>query len=164
MPKDEQISGAPYPIQISGKTYRARTLTDKDYDELNAWVRWKFTQESKDTIDKMTLMQEDRREMLSATMLAASQVTFNSIEGSRIANDTSEGFARVGWQMIHHYHPKLTIEQFTKSVCDEDPSITSENLRQINEAFIYLNIGPLDDDADDESEPGEDSDELSKSN
>ena len=157
MPKDEQITGAPYPIKVNGKEYRARTLTDRDFDELTAWVRWKFVEDSKKIIDSMALPREDRQEMMTSTMLAASQVSFNSVEGSRIANGSTEGFARVGWQMIHHYHPKMTVEDFIKEVSDEETYI--ENLEQINQAFIYLNIG-----GKDESEDEGDSDDSEKSN
>ena len=46
MATDNQISGAPYPMKIGGVSYRARTLTDKDYDELNSYVRATFIEES----------------------------------------------------------------------------------------------------------------------
>jgi len=161
MPKDFQISGAPVPLNISGVTYRARTLTDKDYDELSAWVRYRFMEDAKSSIDSMSLIKEERQEMLTAAMLASSQVTFNSVEGSKIINTNTRGVARVGWQMIHHYHPGISIEEFLEKVTDcgsEDKII--ESIREINRVFIDMNIGSTD---DEESESEEDSDKEPKS-
>ncbi|GAG21904.1 unnamed protein product, partial [marine sediment metagenome] len=82
MPKPEQISGASIPMKIGNTTYQARTLSDKDYDELHAYCRFKFIEESKLSIDSMLLSKEARQEMLTSVMLASSSVTFNSPEGS----------------------------------------------------------------------------------
>ena len=116
MPKDEQISGAPIPMKIGETTYRARTLSDKDFDELNAWVRFKFLQEALDTISMLAVNESRRAALEKNAILGSSSVTFNSSEGSRIINNTVEGIAKVGWQMIIHYHPGLKFEEFLKEV------------------------------------------------
>ena len=166
MPKPEQISGAGIPMSIGGTMFKARTLSDRDYDELNAWVRWRFLEDQKEAIDKMALIREDRQEMLTSAMLASSQVTFNSPEGSRIANSNIYSFARVGWQMIHHYHPQVSLEEFeAKVVGDESDAHKIKSMHEINRVFIYLNIGTQEDDEDiKEAEGTEDSEVKSKSN
>ena len=160
MAKPEQISGASIPMKIGNKTYQVKTLSDKDYDELHAYCRFRFIEEGKESIDSMPLSKEERQEMLTSLMLASSQVSFNSVEGSRIINLSTEGIARVGWQMAKANHPQLSIEEFTKEVIgDESQGHLVSTLSSINEAFIYLNIG-----SDEGSEPEEDSDKEPKSN
>ena len=63
MATNNQISGAPIPMRIGSTSYRARSLTDKDFDELNAYCRWKFIEESKTSINQMRQSVEDRTEM-----------------------------------------------------------------------------------------------------
>ena len=167
MATNNQISGAPYPMKIGGVSYRARTLSDKDYDELNSWTRWKFIEEAMEAIDKMPLVKERRQEMVTATMLAAAVVTFNSAEGSRIINRSTEGFARLGWQMIHHYHSKVTFEEFLSQVKgdkdqneDQNEDHTIECMGSINNAFIALNLSGSDEEGDiDENDKTKEPDE-----
>ena len=167
MPTDNQISGAAYPMKIGAISYRARTLSDKDYDELNAWTRWKFVEESKASIDKMPLIKEDRQEMLTSTMLAASVVTFNSAEGSRIINRSTEGFARLGWQMVQHYHPNINFEEFLEQVKGSESKNGDQNehtincMSSINDAFIALNISDPAEDVDSVPENKVESDKAS---
>jgi hypothetical protein len=161
MPKPEQISGAAVPMKIGNKTYQARALSDKDYDELHAYCRFKFIEEGKESINSMPLTKESRQEMLTALLLASASVSFNSAEGSRIINLSNEGVSRVGWQMVKVNHPQLSIEEFTEEVVgDESQSHLMSTLSSIHEVFIYLNIGSSEDNGS-EAEGDSDSDEKS---
>jgi hypothetical protein len=167
MPRPEQISGASIPMKVGNKVFNAKALSDRDYDELNAYCRFKFVENGKDAIDEMFLGRESRQEMLTSLMLASSQVTFNSAEGSKVINTSTDGIARVGWQMIKDNHD-VAIEEFTKLVRgDESEGHLMSTLSNINQAFIYLNISPpedtKDDEDDDKSESEEDSDKEPKS-
>jgi hypothetical protein len=151
-------------MKIGGVSYRARTLTDKDYDELNAYVRATFIEESLKAIDDVLLTKEDRLELKKAALLAASNVTFNSTEGSRIINKSTAGVARLGWQMIHHYHSNISIEDFDKMVRGEDENNEEylyDSLVNIHDAFVELNFSK--EDEEDDKEPEEGSDEKKKS-
>ena len=157
MPKDEQISGAPIPMKIGGEIFRARTLSDIDFDELNAYVRFRFIEEGRDSISRLSLPSESRQEMMTSLLLASSQVSFNSPEGARLINQSTEGMSRVGWQMIHHFHPKESVEEFLEKVKgDESDGHLISSLSEINRVFIYLNISIDNDDENGDKEKNED--------
>ena len=161
MPKPEQISGAPIPMKIGNTTYRAKTLSDRDYDELSAYCRFKFLEHKKVDIDALPLTKEERQEMLTSAMLASEQVNFNSPEGSKIINSSREGIARVGWQMCTAFHPNVTYEEFLKEFLgDESDGQLVASYSEVNRVFIYLNIPSKEDLSEDEG----DSDKEPKSN
>lgn len=161
MAKPEQISGASIPMKIGNKEYQAKTLSDKDYDELNAYCRFKFIEEGKESVDRMRLPKDARQEMLTSMLLASSQVTFSSAEGAKIINSSNEGIARTGWQMIKANHEFISLEEFTREVIgDESQGHLMSTISSIYEAFHYLNVGDNDDVSEDEG----DSDKEPKSN
>ena len=165
-----QLTGAGYPMEIHGKKYSARTLTDKDHAELDGYVQNELMRVARDSL-LPDMTQEERREQLSVALLTVGGLSWSSGDGYRIMGSL-KGMSRLGWQMIKHYHPQLSFGQFYEYVVsDKDaegkriPRIKEEiqkAIDSIDETFLVLNTSySKDGEMDAESE--EDSAEDSKS-
>lgn len=155
MPTNGQLSGASYPLSIGGKTFKARALSDKDFDELDAYTRSVFLKQIKSAILLAAETDREYNELLKNALLTSSLVTLNSVEGSKIVNGTAAGCYRVGWQMITFNHPQVTLEEFTELAKKDSVS----SIDEIHTVFSILNIQ----DEEDSSEEQEASEESSKS-
>ena len=96
-------------IKLNGKTYFASKLTDLDIQELDIFVRQSFMESVYSTLPK-NLPSEDRDQAIAIAQVTCARMTFMSGEGSRIMG-TIPGMTRLTWQMLHHNHPDLTVEE-----------------------------------------------------
>lgn len=142
MSTDVQLTGAGYPLPIHGKEYLARTLTDRDHAELDAYVQSEIMKITRATLeDSMT--QAERQEYISAGLLAVSGLTWGSNEGRRVMASV-KGMCRLCYQMIKYYHPKEefnTLYEYVRRVNNEDREIeeVQKVIDTIDEAFLVLN-------------------------
>lgn len=114
MPTSNQLTGAPIPMKIKNGTgkiqeFKASTLTDYDYAELDAFVQDEIVDISRRRLED--LLPSERQELMSAAIKAAAGVTWSSPEGLRILN-SRKGSIRMGWQMVKEHHPELDFNSF----------------------------------------------------
>ena len=165
MATDVQLTGAAYPLKIHGKEYSARTLTDKDHAELDAYVQSELMRVARETLTS-DMTTEERREQLSAALSIVEGLSWGSVEGRRVMSSL-KGMTRLGWQMIKHYQPKLEFEVFYEHLIkyngvERDNSDIQDAINKIDETFLILNTsytktGELDIDAEVEGDSAEDS-------
>lgn len=136
MATDTQLQGAGVPLFISGKEFSARTLTDRDYTEINEYIKSEVVNIAYNTIKQQDLVQYERQELLSAAILAATQVNWFTTEGTHIMN-TPKGMARLAWQMIKFYHPRTSFKSLHDLFVTADH--IQENIDRVNQVFDQLN-------------------------
>lgn len=118
-------------IKLDGETYFASPLSDKDIQELDLYVRQQFMSSVYDTLPK-GLDQADKDHAIQQAQITCARMTFMSGEGSRIIS-TVPGMTRLTWQMLHHNHPDLTIEELYKKL------MSPANINAVNEKFREVN-------------------------
>lgn len=151
------LSGASFPLHISGKEFAAYSLRSKDYDELSAYIQSKVLEVALAAIPS-TLLQSERAEWQQAAIRAAASSGWGTSEGIRIMN-TVEGYWRLGWQMVRKENT-ISFEDFVRICLHKDEEVQKKNLEEIDSVFVVLNTDLEEEDAD---EPEEGSSETSKS-
>ena len=157
MPTAAQLTGASSPLRINGREFKARTLTDRDYVELDEYIQHKLLEKEKILIDKMNLSSADRMEMTQAALKNAAVASWATNEGAKIMG-TIEGTARLGYQMVAARHSQLSFEEFYEHM-NKSNDLLGLAIREINDVFMKLNTTPEEDSGNSE----EDSQEKDKS-
>lgn len=136
MATDTQLTGADYPLKLSGMEFKARTLTDRDSEEINTYIQSKVIETGKMAITSETspIM---RKEVLTAAISAATGLTWGSAEGSRVMA-TIEGMCRLAWQMIKHGNA-IEFEKLMDHIRGKGPEILRVNMEEIDSVFMILN-------------------------
>ena len=151
-----QLQGAGTPLIISEVEYQARTLTDRDYTEIDEYIKSEIVNIAYTAMRNNNLLPSDRQEMLSASLLAATKVNWFTDEGNHIMS-SAKGMARLAWQMIKHFQPKLLFSKFLEEFKKTEYLV--ENMQRTQQVFEDLNYVK----EDKEVESSEDSTENTKS-
>ena len=130
------VTGAPAPITVGGRELRMSPLTDKEYEEVNNWLRAKVIKTARAAFtDDMT--PAERSEILQAAILASRSLTFvNATEMFEL--DRLEVMARVLHQGVVRNHPDVTIE-WLKDEFKKNPDAMVEAIQVWSE----VNIGDM---------------------
>ncbi len=146
MPTDTQLTGASVTMMISGQKYSARTLTDKDFAELDEYIQFCIIETARKA--SQFLSPQERKESLAAAILAATGVRWSGEEGSKVFN-TVAGASYLTWAMIKHNH-KVTSETFEEIFSQEKYLV--DNITEMDRVFIKLNTET--ESSDDEKDEG----------
>jgi hypothetical protein len=133
MATDTQLQGAMAPLIISGKEFPAKTLTDRDYTEIDEYIKSEILAIAYSTMRQQELLPSERQEILSAAILAATKVSWYSSEGIYTMN-TPKGMARLAWQMCK---PGMPFNKFLAIFRTEGE--IQENITRTNVIFDQLN-------------------------
>lgn len=146
---NSSLSGATWPLKISGKEFEATPFTDKDYDELDNYIQAKIISIAKKQLN--TFVGSERAEFLQASIKAAASSGWGTLEGAKIIG-TIEGSLRLGWQMVKA-KSKITFEAFYALGVQEQ--FMQENIQEIDIVYGQLNFKKDDSDSKEESEEKE---------
>lgn len=147
MPTDTQLTGGTMPFVVSEQTFKARPLTDRDYAELDEYVRAHIINTARKVA--ANLSEKERRELLAAAVLAATGLRWTSEEGAKVLN-TLEGAAYLSWLMVKHSHKNVPFNAFYE-VFSQD-SFVESNLIELDRVWATLNLPEEDEDEDSTSD------------
>jgi hypothetical protein len=142
------LTGASYPLKISGKEFEASAFSERDYDEIDLYIQSKIIEVAKRNLD--SLYPSERTQFLQAAIKAAASSGWGTEEGNRIML-TVEGALRLGWQLVKK--TGISWEDFHELGRKEDQ--LTNNLLNIDIAYGKLNFS-------NNGEDGEDSPDDSK--
>lgn len=127
------MTAASVPLTLKdGTQFRFSPLTDKDVDELEAWVRHRIVHLARESLTAEASAAE-REETLTIALTEATKVSIYSPEYAQLLA-TVPGMLRILWQSLKREHPELTEEKLRHYISDP------ENIMLINEAFAAVNI------------------------
>jgi len=149
---NSSLSGATYPLIISGREFAASPFTDKDYDELDNYIQSKLIGIAKKQLS--SFYGTERAEFLQAAIKAAASSGWGTQEGAKIIS-TTEGAARLGWQMVRA-KSKISFEEFYVLVVQQEH--IQANIQEIDIVYGQLNFK-----AEEETDSKEESAEKTKS-
>lgn len=124
------LTNASIPIFLNGEEYKARCPEDKDYTELNEWLKGKFIKVAREACKDLPPI--DRREMLEIAIKAAMGVTWVSDEGHSLVNSV-DGIAYIAFIMLRSQNPTVTYE-WLQEACSRD-----YNVEEVGRVFNYFN-------------------------
>ena len=99
-------TAAPVEIEIGGKRYWMTPLVDRDYGELDRWIRARTVAMARDSLSDRPTVGEVKLTMDEAFRSA---LGMSCLEEPRLLAG-AEGFARVVWQMLRAKHPNVAFE------------------------------------------------------
>lgn len=103
-----QATAAPTELRINGDVYRIKPLRDRDYGELEQWLRSKAMDAARENLNGFS--GEDRRTLLSLAYDKASRMSVTSPDAMEILL-SREGAARLVWLGVRQEHPDVKLEQ-----------------------------------------------------
>jgi len=130
---DAQLFDAAIEFPIGDEIYYASRFTDKDFGDLDQWIKSKYINMAYDASDlaietasnerERTAALSRRKEMTDAALLSATSIGWGSDEGWNVIM-TNEGMIRLGFQFCRKRHPQLKFKEFnTEARKDIDKSI-----------------------------------------
>lgn len=123
-------------MHISGKEFKASTLNDLDYVELDEYVQYEMICIARKSA--MNLPTDERQETIQAAIKASAGIRWSSAEGSRILT-THKGMMRLGYQMVTRNHKRLTFDEFLTLAFSKGREGTFENVKEIDRVYVKLN-------------------------
>lgn len=124
------LTNACVPMFLNGRELKARCPEDKDYTELNEWVKSRFIVLAREACKSLPPI--DRREMLDIAIRAVMGVTWISEDGQRIVNST-DGIAYIAYVMLRDQNPDITYE-WLQEACSRE-----YNIEEVGRVFNYFN-------------------------
>lgn len=128
-----QVTAAPFPITMGGKTYNMSPLTDKDIDEIDNWLKATYLQTAR--LGLVGLTPSEREELLGIALDKARALTFTSRDGAKIAS-TIEGTTRVLWQGLKKNHPEISYDEFKADIFKLKNTSPAQLAAEISESMV----------------------------
>lgn len=115
------LTNAKVPIFLDGKEYLAQCPKDRDFTELNEWIRSRYIKLAR--MSGIGLSRVDRDELLSVAIRTAMRVRWSDDDGLSVIN-TPEGIAKICYMMISAAVPY-------ENLCEmmNDPDNVNETIR-----------------------------------
>lgn len=136
---DSKLFDSSWPMTIGNVEYSASIFTDRDYGDLDNWIRATYISNSFKSAEQLEKSDDSEDiskgfEIRKFTLGEAPNVGWRTFEGINIMG-TKEGILRIGWQMIRKRHPQVQFKDF-KLEAEKDiiKSMTDINLvdKQLN--------------------------------
>jgi len=137
-------TAAPVEVEIDGKKYWMSPLTERDYGELDRWVRARAVQMARDSLGDNPTVGEVRLTMDEAFRSA---LGMSCIEEPRLLAGL-EGFARIVWQQMRAKHPDVDYDQIVIAFRKD-----SANVQRAHDAIRLLRLGHSSEQKDDSKNP-----------
>lgn len=109
MSTDTKLFDSSFPMQIGDKEYQASMLTDRDYGDLDNFIKSFYVDIAYRAAENYT--PQKRKELVTIALNESINVDWESDVGNSIIC-SREGMLRVGWQMCLKRHPALTFKEF----------------------------------------------------
>lgn len=125
---DTRLVDGSFPMKIGEVTYNASMLTDRDYGDIDNWIKSMYIALA--TNASKMLGETEKKELRVLALGTAISMTWGTDEGLEIMTSLS-GLLKLGHQMCRKRHPQLTYEQFEKEAYKN----LNDSLDQINIAY-----------------------------
>tara|TARA_B100000749_G_scaffold269534_1_gene248430 strand:+ start:8324 stop:8806 length:483 start_codon:yes stop_codon:yes gene_type:complete len=124
------LTNADFPINLEGDEYLAKAPTDRDYVELDVWVKAQYLRMVKGAVD--LLEPSERSEFMKEAMSTVAHVRWANDLGLSFINSPI-GLAKIAFLMLRKNHPRL----------DEgwlgDAMKKAGNLTEVAKSFSHFN-------------------------
>lgn len=127
--EDLILTNASVPIFLCGKEFKAKCPSDRDYTELNEWIRAQFIKIVRKACEDLTF--SERRETIGIAVREVASMTWDSGEGAALVN-SAEGVAYMAYLMLKDNHPKITHAELTEA-CK-----ARHNQEEVGRVFDYF--------------------------
>jgi len=124
------LTNADVPLNVNGRDLRAKAPTDRDFTELNVWVKAQYLKTVKEAID--LLPPADQSGFRSDAMKTVIQVNWGNELGLPFIN-TPQGITKIAWMMLRANHSELTEEWILNSMKQ------AHNVKAVSEVFEHFN-------------------------
>lgn len=121
---------APVPIQLGDQEYLLSPLTDRDWGEIDFWIRSEFLRTAKSAAGVPGSEEYDT--IMRIALLEAPTLVHNRWPGSKMLA-TAGGVARIAQQSLKKKHPQLTLDEVFALLR------TSEAKQELREKFELAN-------------------------
>lgn len=139
---DSALFDSAIPMQIGNQQYMASMFTDKDYGDLDNYIRSSFIQMGVEAAEKLKNGMADK--LISITLTKATEVGWMTVEGINIIS-TVDGICQLGFQSIRKRHPEVKYSEF-RAEFDSNRAKACQNInladRQLN--FVKKKEGSTD--------------------
>jgi|SRR6185437_6117870 len=132
------ISAASAPLTLKGVDYNISPLSDRDWDELNNWLRSRLIKIARNSLTP-DMDQESRDEVVGAAVREASKIDLMTGRGLRELSGP-EGQCRMLYQSLKREHPRMTAEQCKKLLFRDDGKPDGESIKEFARIFSDLNM------------------------
>lgn len=130
MEKETQIlTDASLFITLDGNQYEVNAPSDKDYAELNNWLRALVLKRARDSSTEFAKVERD--EVYDSAVRVCSTLFWDSPTGSQILN-TNEGVAKLTQLFLRKKHPNFKLEELGKMLTNP------VNIQEVKRAFDYF--------------------------
>lgn len=139
------------PFQIGDQEFKAHILTDKDFGDLNQYIKCKYIENVKKNTE--TLDEDDQKEFRAIALEEVNEIVWGTKFGHLIIFQRLDGLLHLGHQMIRKAHPNLLFRDFEliakgekrqkgspKLSKEEKGQCTADSVRSIGDIFMELNI------------------------
>jgi hypothetical protein len=124
--EDMILTQTPLMMELDGKEYKAKQLSDADYAELEEWLRQEYLRIVRSACSGSS--PQERQEIIDIALTKMVNLSWMSHDALGILSSTN-GRAKVAYLMVREHHPNVTIEQLRKTMTN--PS----NVINVTEAF-----------------------------
>lgn len=131
MNNDPALTGAGVPLAIAGQEFQMHSLSDKDFVELDEWIRQRMMKTALASLAGIT-DSTLRAEIIQNATIAASTATWLSGPGVKILS-TVDGVSRMLWQSVKKGNPNVTHADLRSLCFDRD------NVEEIVTTFNRIN-------------------------
>lgn len=113
-PQLKGVSIPATPMLLDGVEYEAYELSDRDYEELDIWIKGYYIESNRKYANAMGLTDEARKEIIDSAVRTASDIGWSTPEGWKIIN-SFPGVARLAYHMIRKKVPVAQLEKIIRA-------------------------------------------------
>lgn len=142
MPTENQLFDAAFPIKIGKQELQASMLTDRDYGDLDLYLKARYIHLVRETAGELT--EDERKEVMSTAVNNSLKIGWHTDEGIELLF-REDGLLHLGYQMIRKRHgAKFTFNKFealARGKKDKDGQYEDlkNSIVQILDAWRYFN-------------------------
>lgn len=123
-----------YPMKIGNEEFKASRLTDKDYADLDGYIKARYVADAQKAA---LLLGPEGREIVKLAMAevhnSETEVAWGTEIGGNILS-SQDGVLHLGYQMILRRHPNVSFKQFEKEAHKD----LIGSVRAIDDAFGHF--------------------------
>lgn len=137
--EDNALFDSKLPIKIGGQELRCSYLTDRDYGDLDHYIKARYVQLAFKVANSGHLSEEDQKEYKSIAVSNSLKIGWGTKEGIEIVW-SEDGILHIGFQFIRKEHSaKFNFATFEKICRGKDNSELLNSIEQILIAWQFFN-------------------------
>lgn len=128
------MAAAPTYVTLGDKNYRMSPLSDKDYEEINNWIRSSYLQMVRQSFTP-DMLPAQRQEEIAVAQETARGLNMLSMHGKSVMS-TPEGVSLLVWLGIKRNHPDVPLDEISPHFLDP------QKITEVMERWRDVNVGP----------------------